>query len=222
MNIGHVGGYRRNGLQILRSWNSQLERVSNALIPERVHPNHLTYMRAMAIPTLIVLNYYGSHFQWMFIVVLLALLTDFFDGLTARNRNQITRLGTVLDPMTDKVFALTALSILAYRGIIHWTLILWMCLAESHVGILPLLNSLRASPGKAGNSSAYWIAKIKPNLCGKLKVIFYSISFPLLFLGPAVESEGMVSWGLYLAYVGIFFGALALITYLVGWWKEEV
>jgi phosphatidylglycerophosphate synthase len=154
--------------------------------------------------------------------VLLALLTDFFDGLTARKRNQITRLGTVLDPMTDKVFALTALSILAHRGIVHWTLILWMCLAESHVGILPLLDSLRASPGKPRSPSARWIGSMKPNIFGRLKVAFYSISFGLLFLGPAIENEGMVSWGLYLAYVGIFFAALALVTYLVGWWKGEV
>ena len=209
-------------MQILRSWNSQLERVSNALIPEAVHPNHLTYMRVMAIPALIVLNYYGAHFQWMFIIVLFALLTDFFDGLTARKRNQITRLGTVLDPMTDKVFALTALSILGYRGIVHWTLILWMCLAESHVGILPLLDSLRAYPGKPRSPSVRWIGSMKPNIFGRLKVTFYSISFGLLFLGPAIESERMVSWGLYLAYVGIFFGALALVTYLVGWWKGEV
>ena len=209
-------------MQTLRYWNSQLERVGNSLIPEIVHPNHLTYMRVIAIPILILLNYYKAQFTWMFIVILTTLLTDFFDGLTARNRNQITRLGTVLDPMADKLLALTALAILLYRGIIHWRLILWMCLAESHIAILPFLSSLRTHLGESRNPSNPWIQRIDPNIYGKLKVLIYSVSFCLLFLGPAIESEGMVSWGLYLTYVGIFFGALALVTYLVDWWKGEV
>ena len=210
------------GLQTLRYWNTQLERAGNALIPGTVHPNHLTYIRIIAIPILILLNYYKAQFTWMFIVILIALLTDFFDGLTARNRNQITRLGTVLDPMADKLLALTALTILLYRGIIHWTLILCMCLAESHIAILPVLSSLRTHLGKSMDPSNAWIQRIDPNIYGKLKVVIYSVSFCFLFLGPAIESEGMISWGLYLAYVGIFFGVLALVTYVVDWWKGKV
>lgn len=209
-------------METLRYWNSQLERVGNALIPRVIHPNHLTYMRVIAIPILILLNYCNAQFTWMFIIVLFALLTDFFDGLTARNRNQITRLGTVLDPMADKVLALTALLILLYREIVNWRLILWMCLAESHLAILPTLDYVQTRRGKSRDPSDTWVNRINPNIHGKLKVLLYSISFGLLFLGPAIESEGMVSWGLYLAYVGISFGALALVTYLWDWWKGEV
>lgn len=209
-------------MQTLRYWNSQLERVGNALIPGAIRPNHLTYMRVIAVPILILLHYWNAEITWMFIIVVFALLTDFFDGLTARNRNQITRLGTVLDPIADKLLALTALVILLYRGIINWTLILWMCLAESHLAILPALDYLQTRRGKPRDPSDTWVNRINPNIHGKLKVVFYSISFGLLFLGPAIESEEMVSWGLYVAYVGIFFGALALVTYLWDWWKGEV
>ncbi len=209
-------------MQTLRYWNSQLERVGNALVPGGIHPNHLTFMRVIAVPILILLHYRNAEFTWMFIIVLLALLTDFFDGLTARNRNQITRLGTVLDPMADKLLALTALIILIHRGIVHWTLILWMCLVEIHVGILPALDYLQTRRGKPRDPSDTWVNRINPNIHGKLKVLFYSISFGLLFLGPAIESEGMVSWGVYLACVGVFFGALALVTYLGDWWRGEV
>lgn len=209
-------------METLRYWNSQLERVGNALIPGVIHPNHLTFMRVIAVPILILLHYCNAQFTWMFIIVLFALLTDFFDGLTARSRNQITRLGTVLDPMADKVLALTALLILLYRGIVHWTLILWMFLAESHLAILPTLDYLQTRRGKSRDPSDTWVNRINPNIHGKLKVLFYSISFGLLFLGPAIESDGMVSWGLYLAYVGVFFGALALVSYLWDWWKGEV
>ncbi|UCD72314.1 MAG: CDP-alcohol phosphatidyltransferase family protein [Syntrophobacterales bacterium] len=205
----------------MRSWNSKLNLVANALIPEALHPNHLTYLRLIAVPTLILFNYYHAQFTWMFIIVLLALLTDFFDGATARNRRQVTHLGTVLDPMADKLLAFTALTILLYRGIVHWTLILWMCLMESHLAILPVTDSLGRLLGKSKNPSKTWIPRIAPNSYGKMKVLLYSISLCLLFLGPAIESEGMVSWGLYLAYAGVFFGALALVTYLLNWFTGE-
>ena len=208
-------------MQILRSWNSRLERVGNALIPETIHPNHLTYLRFSAIPALIILNYCGAHFTWMFVVVLVALLMDFLDGATARKRNQVTHLGIVLDPMTDKFLALTVLAILCHRGIVHWTLILWMVLAETHIWIVAVLKSRRTYPGKAGDPSTAWLDRANPNIYGKLKVIFYSISFPLLFLGPAIESERMVLWGRFLAYVGVIFGAVALVAYVVYWSKEE-
>jgi len=45
-------------LQSLQSWNSQLNRVANAIISEALHPNHLTYMRFIAIPPLILFNYF--------------------------------------------------------------------------------------------------------------------------------------------------------------------
>jgi len=206
-------------LHTFRDWDSHLDRAANALVPEAFHPNHLTYMRLIAVPILILLNYYKAQFTWMFIIVLLAWLTDFLDGATARNRHQVTRLGTMLDPIADKLLALTALAILLYRGIIHWTLILWMCLVESHLAILPALGFFKRLGGEPENPCTSWMKGIRPNICGKMKVVFYSVSFCLLFLGPAVESGSMVSWGLYLAYVGILFGGLALVSYVVDWSK---
>lgn len=209
-------------MHTLRDWNSHLNRAANALIPETLHPNHLTYMRLIAVPILILFNYYKAQFAWMFIIVLLALLTDFLDGVTARNRHQITRLGSVLDPIADKLLALTALTILLCRGIVHWTLILWMLLVESHLALLPAWGFFRRFVRERRDPSNRWVKWIKPNIYGKMKAIFYSLSFCLLFLGPAVESGSMVSWGLYLVSVGIVLGALALMSYVADWSKGRV
>ena len=41
--------------------------------------------------------------------ILLALFTDFLDGYLARRNKAITRIGTIIDPLTDKFFVLFAL-----------------------------------------------------------------------------------------------------------------
>ncbi|NGX47790.1 MAG: CDP-diacylglycerol--glycerol-3-phosphate 3-phosphatidyltransferase, partial [Chlamydiae bacterium] len=40
-------------------------------------------------------------------LVVLAELTDLFDGMAARLRNQVTELGKLLDPMADSIFRLS-------------------------------------------------------------------------------------------------------------------
>lgn len=48
--------------------------------------------------------------------IILAMLTDIFDGYLARKLNATSRVGAVLDPLTDKFFALFALGIFLYEG----------------------------------------------------------------------------------------------------------
>lgn len=45
-----------------------------------------------------------------------AMLTDFFDGYLARRYNMSSRVGTTLDPMTDKFFVIFVLVILFQEG----------------------------------------------------------------------------------------------------------
>jgi CDP-diacylglycerol---glycerol-3-phosphate 3-phosphatidyltransferase len=46
----------------------------------------------------------------------LAALSDFLDGYIARRYNQTSRIGTVLDPIADKAFVVTALSMFLING----------------------------------------------------------------------------------------------------------
>ena len=70
-------------------------------------PNLLTLIRIILIPWFAILLINGSFKQalWVFAG---AAVTDSLDGLTARWFSQRTRLGSLLDPIADKLLLSTA------------------------------------------------------------------------------------------------------------------
>ncbi|TZE81725.1 CDP-alcohol phosphatidyltransferase family protein [Calorimonas adulescens] len=83
-------------------------------------PNLLSTMRLILSPTIIWL-FLRDQTLMGYIIFGLAALTDILDGFIARKYNVRTKLGTVLDPLADKVLALSVLFTLAMKEIIpYW------------------------------------------------------------------------------------------------------
>ena len=80
-------------------------------------PNGLTLLRIFIVPLLVVVlltpfseNWFGLPRHIFGVgLFLAAALTDFLDGHFARSRNQVTRLGQLLDPIADKLLISAAL-----------------------------------------------------------------------------------------------------------------
>jgi CDP-diacylglycerol--glycerol-3-phosphate 3-phosphatidyltransferase len=68
-------------------------------------PNALTLLRIFLVPILVVvlLTRVPGHLFLGIGIFGLAVLTDYLDGWVARRRNQVTRLGILLDPIADKL-----------------------------------------------------------------------------------------------------------------------
>ena len=73
--------------------------------------NQLTLLRIMLIPAFVILVIY-NHLGWALVVFATACLTDALDGLTARWSGQKSTLGAWLDPMADKLLALSTFIVL--------------------------------------------------------------------------------------------------------------
>jgi len=82
-------------------------------------PNALAFSRILLAPFMfwIILNpeFFtdnGFDITWNYyfatLLFIIASATDFFDGYIAREWNQITMLGTILDPLADKMLTLAA------------------------------------------------------------------------------------------------------------------
>ena len=68
-------------------------------------PNLLSILRILLVPPLVVvlLTRFEGKEWWGLGLFLLAALMDFLDGYIARRRQEVTRLGTLLDPAADKI-----------------------------------------------------------------------------------------------------------------------
>lgn len=74
-------------------------------------PNLLTFLRMALIPVFAILLYYGQS-GWALITFLVAGISDGVDGFVARRFNQQSELGTILDPIADKLLMTTAFIIM--------------------------------------------------------------------------------------------------------------
>jgi CDP-diacylglycerol--glycerol-3-phosphate 3-phosphatidyltransferase len=76
--------------------------------------DQLTLVRVLAVPVVIVLflaSFHG-HDYWATGVFIVAMTTDWFDGQVARRWSRTSSLGSLLDPVADKLLVLTMLIML--------------------------------------------------------------------------------------------------------------
>ena len=80
-------------------------------------PNILTILRLLAAPGVAIMFLYFArpYADWYALILFVtAALTDFVDGYLARRWKQVTKLGTMLDPIADKVMVVIALMIISW------------------------------------------------------------------------------------------------------------
>jgi CDP-diacylglycerol--glycerol-3-phosphate 3-phosphatidyltransferase len=82
-------------------------------------PNSLTLLRIFLVPFLVVVlltKFDGREIVGL-LIFLTAVTTDFLDGWLARRRGEITTLGTLLDPIADKLLISAAFISLVELGL---------------------------------------------------------------------------------------------------------
>lgn len=77
-------------------------------------PNLISIFRILLIVPL-ALYVWHSNLKMIIILVLIAIISDFFDGIIARRFNQISEWGKILDPLADKLAIGTVLIVLYLR-----------------------------------------------------------------------------------------------------------
>jgi CDP-diacylglycerol--glycerol-3-phosphate 3-phosphatidyltransferase len=80
--------------------------------------DQLTIARAASVPIVVVLYAwtFPNHDYWATAVFCTAMTTDWLDGRLARRQGRATSVGTLLDPIADKILVLAALVMLVEQG----------------------------------------------------------------------------------------------------------
>jgi cardiolipin synthase len=171
-------------------------------------PVTLTLLRLVMVPGLALFLIEG-HFRAALLVYVLAALTDVADGWIARRWNQVTRLGTVMDPQVDILFNFGLLFALARADVVPG----WIFgLAVLRYAILLV--------GGAGLYLFVGPVKIYPTLFGRLTGIIIAALIALLItlhaLGGHVRDrlETLTVTGL-----GVLLAATVIHVVVLGWYN---
>jgi CDP-diacylglycerol--glycerol-3-phosphate 3-phosphatidyltransferase len=79
----------------------------------------LTLARVASVPIVVVLYAWNfpNHNYWATAAFCVAMTTDFFDGRMARRQGHTSSVGSLLDPIADKVLVLAVLVMLIEQGV---------------------------------------------------------------------------------------------------------
>jgi CDP-diacylglycerol--glycerol-3-phosphate 3-phosphatidyltransferase len=81
--------------------------------------DQLTVARALSVPAVVILFAwpFHGHDYWATAVFCVAMTTDWFDGRLARRHGRSSPLGSLLDPIADKLLVLSVLIVLIDQGV---------------------------------------------------------------------------------------------------------
>jgi CDP-diacylglycerol---glycerol-3-phosphate 3-phosphatidyltransferase len=179
-------------------------------------PNLLTILRIFFVPLLVaVLVQKHGHFEWNGIVLtndLIALAifvaaaaTDLLDGYLARRLGQVTTVGTLLDPIADKLLISAAMIALVQVGLLP----AWMVVLI--VGREFAVSGLRSIAAAEGYT-------IKASELGKTKMVTQVIAIILLLL--SIRFSWLSRWAMLWMWGVLVFSLLSAAGYFRKFWRK--
>lgn len=141
-------------------------------------PNLLTFMRMALIPVFASLLFYGFA-GWALAVFLIAGISDGIDGFLARRFRQESELGTIMDPIADKLLMTTAFIVLTLPSVLqpvrHLPVPFWVTAAVigRDVLILTVAAAINVMTGFRG---------FRPSWLGKLSTFVQVLAVTLILI----------------------------------------
>jgi CDP-diacylglycerol---glycerol-3-phosphate 3-phosphatidyltransferase len=177
-------------------------------------PNLLTLLRIFFVPLLVATllgdsewlsRFLFSRETWALAIFLAAAATDLLDGMLARRWGQITTVGTLLDPIADKLLVSAALvSLVDIHRLPAWMVILIIGREFAVSG----LRSIAASGGYT----------IEASDLGKTKMAAQVVAIALVIAGirwPALSEYGMLAmWSV------VLFALVSAADYFLKFWRK--
>jgi CDP-diacylglycerol--glycerol-3-phosphate 3-phosphatidyltransferase len=180
-------------------------------------PNLLTLVRIFLVPLLVAaLVQQNFRLTWgdqvlvandffALIVFLAAALTDLLDGYLARRWKQVTTVGTLLDPIADKLLVSAALiSLVQIRLLPGWLVVLIISREFAVSG----LRSIAAAEGYT----------IKASELGKSKMMLQVLGITLVLL--SIRWPGITPFATFTMWAVVIFGLASAIQYFANFWKK--
>lgn len=172
-----------------------VDRLFLWMIPYWIKPNHITGLRLLLTPLVVLINFNGNYRVGVPLFLAVA-FTDVIDGSLARTRKQITDLGKLIDPLADKLLIGSMVVLLVFRYLPHW--IGWAVIGVELVFIA--LATIWRLMGKVGQA----------NIWGKIKMILQVLAVFLILLALTYEVPVLLTAAAWLFGAAITFALVSL------------
>jgi len=167
-------------------------------------PNIITFIRIFLIPIILYLLF-SENPNIVLIAGLLFIVSsvsDYFDGYLARTLNQSSKLGTLLDPIADKLLIASVIVVLVDTGVI------------SNIHVVPAIIILLREIAISGLRE--FLAKLNTDMpvskLAKYKTTFQMVSLSILIISLGFELNDLL-WNIGLITLWI----AAIITLMSGY-----
>ncbi|HKY30693.1 MAG TPA: CDP-alcohol phosphatidyltransferase family protein [Pyrinomonadaceae bacterium] len=146
-------------------------------------PNLLTIFRMVLVPIFVTFLFY-QRFLLALAAFVLAGITDGLDGLLARRFNQKSQLGTVLDPIADKLMLVTAFVVLSMKSVFpqpvprHLPIPVWVTVAVISRDVFIVV-------GAAAINIMTGFRGFRPSWLGKLNTTVQIIAVAIIMLAAS-------------------------------------
>ena len=140
-------------------------------------PNVLSLVRLLAMP-LVWFDITGDRPVRALVVLAVLVASDWVDGYVARRFDQVSRLGKVLDPISDRVLIAIVVLALGVAGIVPWWALAAVLLRDVVVAGVGLAVLLRGDEPPAVTRT------------GKAATFGLMTTFPTFLLAEALEGTG--------------------------------
>jgi len=149
-------------------------------------PNFLSMTRLLLVPCFFLAMYYflKGHIltlTWAQIILVVIVASGFLDGWLARRRGEVTALGSILDPLADKLFVTASFILLSvFDRIPAW------------LTILVVTKDILVSIGWCVQVLLYHQVEVNPSLLGKIATgLQFATVLAVIFDLPAIPSGGL-------------------------------
>ena len=179
-------------------------------------PNALTIARIFFVPLLVAalveqsfsVRVFGTTIthEWLALAIfLVAAATDLLDGYLARRWGQVTTIGTLLDPIADKLLISSALiSLVQVNAVAGWMVILI-------VGREFAISGLRSIAAAEGYT-------IRASDLGKTKMVAQVTA--ISFLLVSIHHPEIATLSYWMMWVVVLFAVLSAIGYFSKFWRK--
>ena len=177
-------------------------------------PTLLTLLRITFIPIIVASYIYdeGKYRDIAAYIFLLALLTDYFDGVIARKLDQVTTFGTFLDPIADKLLVVVTVVLLSSSNDSMLFLVSALIIVSREFLVIAIRQRL---------------AEIKSSICmkvntlGKVKTGFQMTSlFFLMHTNIFFDVLNLHTLGLLLLFIAAVLTVISFIYYVRNSWDD--